>query len=168
VKSVLLGSVFSLALWLGWLLVAYTLIQRLAGMTVPVDQLVRGAGFAAAPLALGVLMVLPAISFGVGVVAVAAWLLLTQQAIERVTALRGGVPLLANAAGFAVWASWFVAVASRDMPPAQTAKPAALAVWAGGMSLLATATNQLAPGPFLAEAIWEALASLDLSRGIVG
>jgi hypothetical protein len=141
-KSVVLGSAFSVALWLAWLLVVYAVIQRLSGTIVQVDQLVRAAGFAAAPLALGLLMVVPAISFGVGLVAVGAWFVLTYAAVERVTGIHGGVPLLANAAGFAVWAA--------------------------GMSLLSTGANPLAPGPFLAEAIWDALASLELVRGSLG
>jgi hypothetical protein len=142
VKSVLLGSVFSLALWLVWLLVVYALMQRLARTTLRVDELVRAAGFASAPLALGVLMVVPPISFGTGIVAIVAWVLLTQAALEKVSGLSGGVPMLANAAGFAVWAI--------------------------GMSLLSTGTNQLAPGPFLAESIWNALTSLQFSRTVVG
>ena len=34
---------------------------------------------------------------------------------------------------------------------------AGFGAWAVIMSLLATATNQTAPGPFLAESIWEAV-----------
>jgi hypothetical protein len=138
VKSVLLGTIFSIVLWLVWLLIVYELMQRLAHTTVRVDQLVRAAGFAAAPLSLGVLMVIPQLSFGIGLLAIASWVLFTQAAIERVSGISGGVPMLANAAGFAAWAI--------------------------GMSLLSTGTNQLAPGPFLAESIWNALTALEFSR----
>ncbi len=141
VKSVLLGSMFSVALWLVWLLVVYAVMQRLARTSVRVDELVRAAGFASAPLALGVLMVIPPISFGTGLLAVVAWVLCTQAALEKVSGLSGGVPMLANAAGFAVWAI--------------------------GMALLSTGTNQLAPGPFLAESIWNALTSLQFSRTVI-
>lgn len=142
VKSVVLGTVFSTVLWLAWLLVVYLVMHRLARTMVSVDQLVRAAGFASAPLALGVFMVIPPFSFGIGLVAIVAWVLLTQAAIERVSGLAGGVPMLANAAGFAVWAI--------------------------GLSLLSTGANPLAPGPFLAESIWNALTSLEFARTVAG
>ncbi|MBM3141069.1 MAG: hypothetical protein FJZ92_12900 [Chloroflexi bacterium] len=140
-KSVIIGSTFSLMLWLVWLLIVYVLMERLARTQVRVDELVRAAGFAAAPLGLGVLMVVPPISFGVGLVAVGAWLLFTQSAIERVSGISGGVPILANAAGFAAWAV--------------------------GMALLSNGAHPLAPGPFVAEAIWDAITSLDVARAAV-
>lgn len=129
VKSVLFGTLASLLMWLVWLLVVYAVLQRLGRVTVPVEQLVRGAGFAAAPLALGLLMAVPDVSFGVGLLALGGWLLATQAAIERTTGVDGGVAILANLAGFGAWAVL--------------------------MSLLNTAANQLGPGPFLAEAIWD-------------
>src|SRR5690606_6378888 len=117
--------------WLLWLLVVYAVLQRLARITVPVDQLLRAAGFAALPLALGVLMVVPSVSFGVGLVALAGWVALTQVAIERTVGVSSGAVIVANLAGFAAWAIV--------------------------MSLLATGSNQVAPGPFLAESIWDAI-----------
>ena len=96
-------------------------------MTAPVDQLLRGAGFAAAPLAVGLLMVVPGVSFGVGILALGGWLLLTQVVVERCAARAGGVATLANLAGFAVWLA--------------------------GMSLLALGDEPLVPGVFLVEAL---------------
>ncbi len=141
VKSMLMGSLFSLALWLGWLVVAYVVLQRLTHAVISVERLVRSAGMAAAPLALGVLMVIPGISFGVGMVAIGAWALTTNEAIERATGIRGRPVVLANAAGFALWAI--------------------------AMSLLATSTNQIAPGPFLAESIWEAVTTFNYAEAVL-
>lgn len=141
VKSVIIGSLFSLALWLAWLVVVYVVLQRVAETAVNVERLVRAAGMATAPLAIGLLMVIPGISFGVGLVAVGAWALTTQAAIERATGLAGRPVVIANAAGFAVWAL--------------------------AMSLLATSTNQIAPGPFLAESIWEAVTTFDYYSDVV-
>ena len=141
VKSVVLGTLFSLVLWLVWLLVVYSVLLRIAHVAVPVEQLVRSAGLATAPLALGLLMFVPAISFGIGLVAIGGWVLMTQVAIERSTGISGGAVTIANAAGFAVWAIV--------------------------MSLLATSTSQLAPGPFLAESIWEALTSLEYADQVI-
>ncbi len=140
-KSVVLGSAFALGLWLVWLLVAYAVLQRVAMVTVPAERLLRCAGLAAAPAAFGLLMVIPAVSFGVGVLAVGAWLLLMQVAVERASGVGGSAAMLANAAGFAAWAL--------------------------GMSLLSTGSNQLGVGPFLAESIWEALAGFEAGRSII-
>lgn len=131
-KSVLFGALMSFALWLLWLLVVYAVLQRMTGHVVVMERLVREAGMATAPLALGVLMgVLPGVAFGVGIAAIGVWVMAMQVAVERVTELRGWPVLLANAAGFAVWAL--------------------------ALSVLSTSGNSLAPGPFLAESVWEAV-----------
>ena len=140
-KSALLGSGLAFALWLVWLLVAYWVLQRVASVTVPAERLLRCAGFGAMPAAMGVLMIVPAVSFGVGLFAVGAWMLLTQIAIERAVGMGGASVILANAAGFAAWAV--------------------------GMSLLSTGSNQLGVGPFLAESIWEALTGFEAARSII-
>lgn len=131
VKSALLGTLFSAALWLVWLLVVFAVLQRVARVTVPVDQLLHAAGFATLPLVLGLLMVVPGVSFGAGLLALGGWLLATQAAIDRCAPSAGGVTVLANLAGFAVWLA--------------------------AMSLLAMNGDPLAPGPFLADAAWDAL-----------
>ncbi len=133
VKTVVLGTLFSLALWLSWLLVVFLLLQRLEHVTVEIEPMLRAAGFACAPLALGLLMVIPGISFGVGIMALGAWAVTTHAALRRATGVDGRSLVLANTAGFGLWAIV--------------------------MSLLATSSNQIAPGPFLAESIWEAVTS---------
>lgn len=133
VKSVVFGSIASLGLWGVWLLIVVALMQRFAGTMVPIEPLLRASGLAAAPLAFGLLMAVPIISFGVGLFAIAGCVLLTQAAIERVTGVRGGEVIFANLAGFVVWAVV--------------------------LSLLTTSNNQFAPGPFLAESLWDLVAS---------
>lgn len=135
VKTVGLGTAFGLVGWLVWLLVIYLVMRQLAGVILPVEELLRMAGFAAAPLLLALAMVVPAVSFGVGLVALAGWVAATQLAVER-TAGRGGIDvMLANLAGFAAWAVM--------------------------MSLLSSATNQIGGGPFLAESIWDAVTGVE-------
>ncbi len=131
IKTVVLGTLFSLALWLSWLLVVYLVVQRIEHVQVEIEPMLRAAGFACAPLALGVLMVIPGISFGVGIMALGGWAVSTHTALRRATGIEGGSLVLANVAGFGVWAIV--------------------------MSLLATGSNQIAPGPFLAESIWDAV-----------
>ena len=141
VSSVVFGTVFGVALWLGWLLIAYVVLQRLIGRAPPIEAMARACALAAAPLALGLLMALPIVSFGVGLLALAAWVALTQAAIERSTGAPASAALAANLAGFAAWAVV--------------------------MSVLSTAQQQLAPGPFLAESLWDALAAFDAARAVV-
>lgn len=141
-KSVVFGSLASLLMWLVWLLVVYALLERIAGVRPPVEQLLRAAGFATAPLAIGIFMAVPAISFGAGVLALAAWVLAMQLAIERASGVSGRDAALANLGGFAVW---IVA-----------------------MSLLTTASNQFGPGPLLAESIWDALAGYEAGQAVLG
>jgi hypothetical protein len=131
VKTVILGTAFGLGAWLLWLLVIYAVLRRISNLTMQVEQLIRGAGFAAAPLVIALGMVIPSISFGVGLLALVAWAGATHVAVERTVGRGGGDVLAANLAGFGAWVIL--------------------------MSLLATGTNQIGPGPFLAESIWDAV-----------
>ena len=141
-KTVILGTLASMLLWLVWLLVVYALLQRLAGVITPVEQLVRAAGFATFPLTLGIFMAVPAISFGAGLVALGGWLLATQAAVERTTGAPAGVAMFANLAGFAAWVVL--------------------------MSLLTTAAIQVGPGPLLAESLWESISGYEVGRALLG
>jgi hypothetical protein len=141
VSSVVFGTVFGVALWLGWLLIAYATLQRLTGRAPRIEAMVRACGLGAAPLALGMLMAVPLVSFGVGLLALAAWVALTQAAIERSTGAPPGAAFAANLAGFLAWAVV--------------------------MSVLSTAQQQLAPGPFLAESLWDALATFDAAPAVL-
>ncbi len=132
VKTVVLGTLFSIALWLSWLLVVYMIVRRVEHTTLEIEPMLRAAGFACAPLALGIFMVVPGISFGVGIAALGGWAVATHTALRRATGIEGGTLVLANAAGFGLWSV--------------------------AMSLLASDSNQIAPGPFLAESIWDAVA----------
>ncbi len=141
IKSMLMGSFFSLALWLCWLVIAYLILKRYTNNSINAEELIRSAGIAAAPLSLGILMVIPHISFGIGILSIAAWVLTTNEAIERVSGVTGRPVLLSNIAGFGLWVIC--------------------------MSILATSTNQIAPGPFLAESIWEAISAFEYGEAIL-
>jgi hypothetical protein len=130
-KTVILGTVFGFIGWLVWLLVVYSVLRRLAGLTVQVEQLIRAAGFASGVLVVALAMVITPIAFGVGLFALVAWAGATQIAIERTVGRGGSDVLAANLAGFGAW----------------------LVV----MSLLSTSANPIGPGPFVAEAVWDAI-----------
>lgn len=136
-KTVLLGTVFGFVGWLVWLLIVYLALRQLAGITVQVEQLIRTAGFASGVLVIGLAMVITPIGFGIGVLALVAWAGATHIAIERTVGRGGSVVMAANLLGFAAW----------------------LVV----MSLLSTGTNQIGPGPFLAEAVWDAINGISVT-----
>ncbi|MCK9494064.1 MAG: hypothetical protein M0R75_01030 [Dehalococcoidia bacterium] len=136
-KTVLLGTIFGFVGWLVWLLIVYLALRQLAGITVQVEQLIRTAGFASGVLVIGLAMVITPIGFGIGVLALVAWAGATHIAIERTVGRGGSVVMAANLLGFAAW----------------------LVV----MSLLSTGTNQIGPGPFLAEAVWDAINGISVT-----
>jgi hypothetical protein len=140
VQSVILGSVFSVALWIVWLLVAWVILTQLFRDDADWQEMLRTMGMATAPLALSVAIFIPGIDLGVGLASVALFFGLTTIAIQAVTPASAARVLAANLAGFAVWAIV--------------------------LGLLVTSDNYLAPGVFLFDAPSEALsdfASYDFS-----
>ena len=103
-QSFILGSLFSVALWVVWLLIVYVLLTQVFRAQGDIQQLVRTMGMAAAPLALSVLMFIPALDFGIGLASLALLFGLTTFAIQASTSASAGQVLVCNAAGFAIWA----------------------------------------------------------------
>ena len=140
VQSVILGTVFSVALWIVWLLVAWVILTQLFREEADWQQILRTMGMAAIPLALSVAMFIPGIDLGVGLASIALFFGLTTIAIQSTTTANPAHVLVANLAGFAVWAIV--------------------------LGLLVTSTNFLAPGVFLFDASSEALSELQDLGGI--
>jgi len=103
-KSVIMGSIFAFALWIAWVLVVYVVLTQVLKAQADMQQLFRTMGMAAAPLALSLLIFIPKISFGVGLASVAMMFGLSTLATQATTNASPGKALVANAAGFAVWA----------------------------------------------------------------
>jgi len=103
-QSFILGSIFSVALWVVWLLIVYVLLTQVFRAQADIQQLVRTMGMAAAPLALSVLIFIPALDFGIGLTSLALFFGLTTFAIQASTSASAGQVLICNAAGFAIWA----------------------------------------------------------------
>ena len=133
-ESVVLGSVFSVALWIVWLLVAYVILTQLFREDADWQQMLRTMGMAAAPLSLSLAMFIPGISFGVGLASVALFFGLTTIAIQSTTAAGPAHVLVANLAGFAIWAIV--------------------------LGLLVTSESYLAPGIFLIDSASERLSDI--------
>ena len=133
-ESVVLGSVFSVALWIVWLFVAYVILTQIFREDADWQQMLRTMGMAAAPLSLSVAMFIPGISFGVGLASVALFFGLTTIAIQSTTAAGPAHVLIANLAGFAIWAIV--------------------------LGLLVTSESYLAPGIFLIDSASERLSDI--------
>ncbi len=119
IKSLIIGSIFSIILWAVWLAITYVMLTQVFRARADVNELVRVMGFAAAPLSLGVLMFLPVIDFGVGLTAVALFFGTNVIAVQAATDAPAGRVLAANGAGFLVWAvvlSMFVSDTSPYAP----------------------------------------------------
>jgi hypothetical protein len=104
-KSVVLGTIFGVIFWAGWVGVTYVMLHQVFRARVDLNELVRVMGFAAAPLAAGILMFLPEVEFGVALAAVALFFGSTMIAVQSATDAPAGRVLAATAAGFLLWAA---------------------------------------------------------------
>jgi hypothetical protein len=104
VKSLLLGSILASALWFAWVGITYVTLTQLFRARADLNELVRVMGFAAAPLALGLLLLLPVLDFSIGLAALALMFGSTLIAVQSATDASPGRALVSVAAGFIVWA----------------------------------------------------------------
>jgi len=132
--SVIMGTIFSFALWIVWLLVAWVILTQLFREDADWQQMLRTMGMASAPLALSVAMFIPGIDMGIALASIALLFGLNTIAIQATTQADPARVLVANLAGFAVWAIV--------------------------LGLLVTDSNFFAPGIFLFDAPGEALSKL--------
>lgn len=133
-QSTILGSLFSIALWIVWLLIAWAVLTQVFRADTDWQQLLRTMGLAAAPLALMVGMFIPGISFGLALASLAFFFGFTTIAIQSCTTADPAKALVASVAGFAIWAIV--------------------------LGLLVSADTWLAPGIFVYDAPSEALSDL--------
>ena len=122
-KSVVIGTIVSVVLWFVWVGIVYVMLGQVFRARVDAQELVRVMGFAAAPLALGLLMSIHKLDYGIGIAVLGVLFGTTQIAVQTATDASAGKALAANAVGFAVW----VIV----------------------LNLLVTSDNILAPGVFI-------------------
>lgn len=104
IKSTILGSIFSLILWVVSVALTYVMLTTVFRARADINELIRVMGFAAAPLALGVLMFVPELEFGIALTAVALFFGANVIAIQAVTDAVAGKVLAAAGVGFLVWA----------------------------------------------------------------
>ena len=103
-KSAILGSILTIIVWaIGWLGVTYVMLTQVFRARADVNELIRVMGFAAAPLALTIGMVIPGLDYGIGLAALGLTFGSTLIAVQSATDAPAGKALIATAAGFAVW-----------------------------------------------------------------
>lgn len=112
VHSALIGAVLAIVLWGVWLVIVYFLLSQVFRQRVYLEQLLRVMGLATAPIALMGLMFLPVVSFAVGLAALALVFGVTCVAISYVCSANPAQILVANLAGFLVWAIALTVLAS--------------------------------------------------------
>jgi hypothetical protein len=104
VDSVILGSLFLIILWVMGIAVTYLLLSQVYREEIAPDALARVIAIGHVPFALSLLVFIPQIGFGFGVLAVAAMFFYTmfglRAAFPVIDPLR---VMLSVAAGFAVW-----------------------------------------------------------------
>jgi hypothetical protein len=130
VQSVVMGTLFSIALWIVWMLVTWVVLTQLFREDADWQQMLRTMGLASLPFALSFWVFIPGIGGGIGLASLALLFGLSNIAIQAVTRADPARILVANAAGFAVWAVV--------------------------LGLLVTSSNYLAPGVFLFDSPVEA------------
>jgi hypothetical protein len=104
VKSVIIGTILAVVLWAVWVGITYVLLAQVFRARADLNELVRVMGFAALPLALGILMFIPSLEFAVGLSALTLMVGATYIAVQSATDAPAGRVLVAVVAGFAVWA----------------------------------------------------------------
>ena len=103
-KTFILGGLFQAALWVLWVYIATMVLSRFFGASADLNQMMRTMGLAFAPMVIAILMVIDILAVPFGVIAIAATLLLSNAAIQSTTDAEPRQVILANVAGFAVFA----------------------------------------------------------------
>jgi hypothetical protein len=103
-KTFILGGIFMAALWLLWVYISAMILSRAFRASADLNQLIRTTGLAFAPMAISVLIVISVLGVPFGVIAVAATVLLVNAAIQATTDGQPHQVVIANLAGFAVFA----------------------------------------------------------------
>ena len=104
INSVLLGSVFQVALWFVWVGLTWFFLRQIFFVTdVTIQALIRTMGFAFAPMAFQILLVFPVLEFPVGMFAVGATAACSVLAARAASGASPGQALISTLAGFFIF-----------------------------------------------------------------
>ncbi|HZQ38727.1 MAG TPA: YIP1 family protein [Dehalococcoidia bacterium] len=113
-QSVLLGSVFAIALWAVWIGIAYVLLVNLFHYTADVQRMFRACSFATIPLILGLLLFIPGINIGIGLAVLGIFFLLMDIGIQVSVDAQPGHVIVSTFIGFLVFCLVLSLLVSRD------------------------------------------------------
>jgi hypothetical protein len=102
--STILGSILAVLLWFGWVGITATMLERIWHRQVQFLSLVRTMGLAYFPVGLSLLMFIYPVAIPIGVISLAAAVLLSGVAVEASTEAEPAEVLFSNLVGFAVYA----------------------------------------------------------------
>ena len=103
-RSVLLGSLLQIAFWFAWVVMTWFFLRQvflIQDVTLP--SLVRTMGFAFAPMAIQVLMVIAVLEFPIGIIAIGATVGCSVLAVRAASGATPGQALIATVVGFAIF-----------------------------------------------------------------
>lgn len=101
-NTFLLGSVFTAAMYGVWVLIAYVVLVQMYKLQVDLNGLIRTMGYAALPLAAGLLGFIPVLYPVFWIVPIAALLVTTAFAVQSASGASSTQVMMANLIGFSV------------------------------------------------------------------
>jgi hypothetical protein len=104
IKSLVIGSILQTLAWFIWVYLVFQVLARGYGARTDIFELIRTMGFAFAPVGLGILIAVNGFAVPFGVISLAGALLLTHFAIQSSSSAEPQQALMANLAGFIVFA----------------------------------------------------------------
>jgi len=104
IKSLVVGSVLQTLAWFIWVYLVFQVLARAYGARVDFSELIRTMGFAFAPVGISILIAVVGFSIPFGVFSMACAVLLTYFATQSASSAEPRQILVANFAGFAVFA----------------------------------------------------------------
>jgi hypothetical protein len=115
-KTVLLGTVFGLLFWGIAVGAIFMMLRSIVKIDVKMDEVLRVAGFATAPLGIGLFIFIPEIAFGIGLLSVSLFLALLVVALHTAFDVSVDKALLAVLPGFAIWVLILPLLATTENP----------------------------------------------------
>ncbi len=104
IKSLVVGSVLQTLAWFIWVYLVFQVLARAYGARVDFSELIRTMGFAFAPVGLSILIAVVGFTIPFGVFSMTCAVLLTYFATQSASSAEPRQILVANFAGFAVFA----------------------------------------------------------------
>jgi hypothetical protein len=104
IRSLVIGSVLQTLAWFIWVYIVFLVLVRAYGARTDFAELIRTMGFAFSPMALSILIAVAGFSVPFGVISIASTVLLNFFAMQAASNAEPRQALLADLAGFTVFA----------------------------------------------------------------